>query len=192
MEKNKFYCHKTPILLQDVDIEKVLVSNNISFGEKNYKYYIGYLYNNHKVKPLHIMLPKTSAYVKSYDEQTKWMYFLIEDNDLLEKYNTIWDKVSAVIKKEFDSEPIYNKNYLKTKIKSHGDEVTDFSIKRIPKLDYDHTFLAVISFDSDFKKDDNYYLQVFLKECKYIEKKIVKHINDNLSNFSYSSDESDE
>ena len=36
-----------------------------------------------KVKSLHIMLPKTSAYVKSYDGQTKWMYFLIEDDDLL-------------------------------------------------------------------------------------------------------------
>ena len=44
------------------------------------------------------------------------MYFLIEDDDLLEKYNTIWDKVSADIKKEFDHEPVYNKEYLKTKI----------------------------------------------------------------------------
>ena len=35
------------------------------------------------------MLPKTNAYGKSYNGQTKWMYFLIEDNDLLEKYNTI-------------------------------------------------------------------------------------------------------
>ena len=35
------------------------------------------------------------------------MYFLIEDDALLEKYNTIWDKVSADIKKEFDSEPVY-------------------------------------------------------------------------------------
>ena len=41
----------------------------------------------HKVKPLHIMLPKTTAYVKSYDGQTKWMYFLVEDNDLLERIN---------------------------------------------------------------------------------------------------------
>ena len=72
------------------------------------------------------MLPKTSSYVKGYDGQTKWMYFLIEDDALLEKYNTIWDKVSADIKKEFDNEPVYNKEYLKTKIKSHGDEVTDF------------------------------------------------------------------
>ena len=45
------------------------------------------------------MHPKTSAYGKSYDGQTKWMYFLIEDDDLLEKFNTIWDKVSADIKK---------------------------------------------------------------------------------------------
>ena len=54
------------------------------------------------------------------------MYLLIEDDDLLEKYNTIWDKVSADIKKGCDSEPVYNKNFLKTKIKSLGDEVTDF------------------------------------------------------------------
>ena len=45
------------------------------------------------------MLPKTSAYVKSYDGQNIWMYCFIEDDDLLEKYNTIWDKVSADIKK---------------------------------------------------------------------------------------------
>ena len=49
------------------------------------------------------MLPKTSPYVKMYDEQTKWMYFSVEDDDLMEKYNTVWDKVSADIKKEFDS-----------------------------------------------------------------------------------------
>ena len=61
------------------------------------------------------MLPKTSAYIKIYDGQTKWMYFLIEDDDLLEKYNTIWDKVSANIKKDVDRKPVYNKEFLKTK-----------------------------------------------------------------------------
>ena len=45
------------------------------------------------------MLPKTSAYVKSYDGQTKCMYFLIEHDDILEKHNTIWGKVSADVKK---------------------------------------------------------------------------------------------
>ena len=76
------------------------------------------------------MIPKTNAYVKSYDGQTKWMYFFIEDDDLLKRYNTIWDKVSTDIKKEFDSKLVYNKNYLKTKIKSYGNEVTDFDDKK--------------------------------------------------------------
>ena len=124
IEKNKFYHHITPSFLGDVDIEKVLVSKKISFGGKSYKYFIGYLYNGNKVKPLNIMLTKTSAYVKGYYVQTKWMYFLIEDDDLLEKYNSMWDKLSADIKKEFDSKPVYNKNYLKSKVKYHGDEVT--------------------------------------------------------------------
>ena len=149
------------------------------------------------------MVPKTNAYVKSYDGQTKWMYFLNENDNLLEKYDTIWDKVSADIKKEFDIEPVYNKNYLKTKIKYHGNEVRYFYDKKIPKLDPNHTCLAVISLDSGLKKDDNYYLQVFLKECKYNEKKVLKeckhnrkkvvrHINDNLRDFSSDDDESDE
>ena len=33
---------------------------------------------------------------------------------------------------------------------------------------------------------------MFFKKCKYIEKKVVKHIRDNLNDFSYSSDESDD
>ena len=74
--EKKSYCHKGRVPLRDADIEKVLLSNKISLGEKNYKYFIGYLFNDHKVKPLHIMLPKTSAYVKIYDGQTKWMHFL--------------------------------------------------------------------------------------------------------------------
>ena len=73
------------------------------------------------------------------------MDFLIEDVNVLEKYNTIWDKFSAGIKKEFDSEPAYIKFFLKTKIKSHGNEVTDFCDKKVPKVDSNPTCLAVIS-----------------------------------------------
>ena len=79
IEKNKFYRHKTLTFLKDEYIEKVLMSNKISFGEKTCKYFIGYMYNNNKVKSLYIMLAKASAFVKIYDGQTKWMYLLIED-----------------------------------------------------------------------------------------------------------------
>ena len=89
------------------------------------------------------MLPKTSAYAKRYDRQTKWMYFLIDDDDILEKYTirdkvsadgqtkwtyflienddlmekykTIWDTFSADIKEEFDNELVYNKRFWKLK-----------------------------------------------------------------------------
>ena len=61
------------------------------------------------------MLPKRIADVKSYSGWTKWMYISIKDNDLLEKYNTIWDKVSADINKYIDNEPAYNKNFWKPK-----------------------------------------------------------------------------
>ena len=118
----------------DIDFEKVLVSNQIPFAGKNYKYFIGYLYSGNKIKALNIMLPKTSAYVKSYDGKIKWMYFFIEDDDLLKKYNTIWNKVSADIEKEFDNELVYNKEMLKPKIRSPGDEVTDFYDERKFKM----------------------------------------------------------
>ena len=92
------------------------------------------------------------------------MYFSIEDFDLLEKYNSIWDTVCANIKKELDSKPVYNKNILKTKLKSYGDKATDFHDKEISKTGFEYTCLAVINVDSSLKKDKNYYLQVFLKE----------------------------
>ena len=50
----------------------------------------------------------------------------IEDDDVLEKFNSIWDKVNADIKKESDSEPAYNKNFSTIKIESYDDEVTNF------------------------------------------------------------------
>ena len=108
------------------------------------------------------MLPKTSAYVTSLNGETKFICVLNEDHDLLEKYNTIWDKVSADIKREFDSKPFYNKKILKTKTTFYYDEVTDFYDKEIPKVESNHTYFAIISLDSALKKDENYYPQVFL------------------------------
>ena len=70
--------------------------------KKNYKYLIGYKDDDHKLKLLSIMLPKTSNYVKSYDGETTWLNFFIKDDDLLEKYNDICKKVSNSILREHD------------------------------------------------------------------------------------------
>ena len=82
--------------------------------KKGFKYFIGYK-DAEKNRPLCIFSPKMSAYRRDFDE-TKYIPFLIKDDKLLEKHSEIWEKVKSSIKKEFDSEPVYNKKYLKAKI----------------------------------------------------------------------------
>ena len=81
---------------------------------------------------------------------------------------------------------------MKTKTKCHGDEVTGLYDKNFSQVGCNHICLAVISLDYALKKDYIYYPQVFLKECKFIEKKIIRQINENLIDFSYPYHESDE
>ena len=58
-------------------------------------------------------------------------------------------------------------------------------------MDSNYTCLAVISLDSALKKDKSYYPKVFLKECKYIKRKVIRHVTDDIESFSDDSDESD-
>ena len=51
IEKDKFYYYKTPIFLEDININNILVSNKIFSGEKNNKYFTGYLYDDYEIKP---------------------------------------------------------------------------------------------------------------------------------------------
>ena len=104
------------------------------------------------------------------------MYFLIEDEKLLEKY-TIWDKVSADIKKNLIASQSSIKNFLKWVT----DEVTDFYDKGVPKVDCNRTCLAVISLDSALKKRWRLLSSSFFKRIfKYIEEKIVRHVHVNF------------
>ena len=65
VEKHKFHHCKSLILLEDVDIKKIQVSNMVSSGKRNINILL----------VTKIMLPKTSGYVKRYDGETKWMLF---------------------------------------------------------------------------------------------------------------------
>ena len=74
-----------------------------------------------------------TAYRKDFD-QAQCISYLIKNNKLLEKYNEIWKKVNNTIKKEFDSNPVYIKKYLRTKIKSYKGKInTNFHNIKIPK-----------------------------------------------------------
>ena len=117
-----------------------------------------------KNRPFLMFLSRMDAYKRYFDE-TKYIYFLkIKDHKLLEKYNEIWEKVKNSLKKEFDSEPVYNEKYLKAKIKSSNGKInTNFHSNKIPKEGSQFVWLSVILIDSICRTGKNYYPEVFLK-----------------------------
>ena len=73
IQKLKFHQHKGPISIKNMDIDKIRVSDKVSFGKKEFKYFIGYR-DAKKFSPLYIFLPKMSSYRKDFDE-TKYISF---------------------------------------------------------------------------------------------------------------------
>ena len=143
------------------------------------------------------MPSQKKAYEKRYDDEAKWMNFLIDDELFLIYHKEIWDifwnsikwmfhrnneeeffnyidKCDRIIKKWLDSDPIYDIIvYIKTKT-IYSDIKTDFYDKEIPEEGLHYICLSIILTYS-LKKDDKYYPQVFLEECKYVIKKKKKH-----------------
>ena len=96
-------------------------------------------------------------------EQTmmKLMFFLIKDNELLEKNNYIWEKVKNSIKKELDSEPVHNEKYLKAEIISYNGKLNRiFYNDKIPKEGSQFIFLSVIMINCIFSTG-NYSSKLF-------------------------------
>ena len=93
-------------------------------------------------------------------------------------YNWIWNRVCNIVKEGFDSEPMYNEKYLKTKGNSYDGKInTNFDGGA--KQGSHCVCLLVIVIDFVFKMFKNYYPQLFLEVFKYIvkENKISKFIN---------------
>ena len=125
---------------------------------------------------------KINAYGRDFDE-TKYISFLIKDDELLEKYNKILEKFENTLKKGFDTERVYNENYLEAKIKSYNGKINrSFHYNKIPEEVSLCICLSVILIDFVFRTGCNYYPQVFLEECQYVvkEKKIPKDIIDDI------------
>ena len=87
--------------IDEIDVNKILISKNESYGTKTYgakkssKYFIGH--NDYDViKPLCIKLSQMIGYVKCFDSN-KTMSFKVTDKKLLKKYTKIWEKVSSLM-----------------------------------------------------------------------------------------------
>ena len=96
------------------------------------KYFIGY--KDTKKLNLYAYFSEEWDYTKKDFDETRIYIFFNKDDELLKEYNEIWEKVKNNLKKEFDSEPVYNEKYLKAKIKLYNGKISiNFRDNKIPK-----------------------------------------------------------
>ena len=196
IKKSDFYKNKKINRIDDIDVNKILVSKKESYGTKNsFKYFIGYNDNN-VVRPLCVRLPQMTGYARKFDESAI-VSFMANDKRLLKNYNKIWEKVEKLLKIDFESKPVYGDDgkYIKTKIKIHaGSMIANFHNKNMLKEKIPCKCLSMIMLDSVIKANKKYYPQTLLEECKYVQEKIKIEnlINDDLEKSESDSDSNDE
>ena len=125
------------------------------------------------------------------------MSFRVNNKQLLEKYNKIWEKVEKLMRIDFESKPVYGDDdkYIKTKIKIYaGSVITHFQSKKMPKEKAPCKCLSIIMLDSVIKANKKYYPQTLLEECKYVQEKIKteNYIDEDLEKSESDSDSNDE
>ena len=109
LKKKELHKSKEPIDLMSVNVNQIVVSNKFKHNNEVFKHFIGYQ-EGEFVKPLCIIWPQMSGYIKYFENGGKNMSFLIKDDEVWEKYNEIWDVIKNKLSIKFDSKPIYKKS----------------------------------------------------------------------------------
>ena len=104
--------------LNFVNVNQILISDKVEHSDTGFKHFIGYK-DDDIVRPLCIILPQMSGYIKYFDNGGKNMSFMIEDDSLLVKYSEVWNKIKKTLNTKFDSMPVYDKKYIKAKVKKN-------------------------------------------------------------------------
>ena len=100
--KKGFHKSKEPIELMSVIADQIVVSDKFKHNNEGFKYFIGDK-EGEIVKPLCIILPQTSGYIKYFENGSKSMSFLIKDDEVWEKYDKIWDSIEDKLGIKFHS-----------------------------------------------------------------------------------------
>ena len=97
VNKKKFHISKEPTDLMSGNLDQIVVSDKFNYNEDDFKYFIGYQ-EGKIVKPLCIILPQMSGYIKYFEYGSPNMSFLIKDEEVWEKYEQIWDFMKNKLK----------------------------------------------------------------------------------------------
>ena len=148
LNKKKFHRSKKPIDLLPVDSDQIVVSHKFKHNDEGFKYFIGYL-KGEIIKPLCIILPQMSGYIKYFENGGKSMSFLIKDDEVWDKYDKIWDVIKDKLGIKFHSEPVYEYKYLKAKVREFDGVIkTNFLGNGMPKENMYYTCITCITIDS--------------------------------------------
>ena len=116
VDEKKFYSSKEAILLDSVDLNKIVVSSRWKLKDATYKYFCGYL-NNNVIKPLCVILLQMNGYIKYFDNGGKNMSFVTDDKEVYGKYDEIRNVVKSLLKLKLAASPIRDDKYILAKLK---------------------------------------------------------------------------
>ena len=177
---------KKPIKIWDVNVDNTVISKLVK-TKLNSKYLIGHL--DKDIKPLILIMPKMSGYVKTFkvkDKNNILSSLRIDDEKLLQKYIAIWSKIENLKNVELNTLPVYDDRYIKTKIRTYGDKVyTNFSGLNLPQDEIECESCTVISIDSLLVYESKCCMQVYLDNCAYkiVNKQMTDYLDED--HFAY-------
>ena len=172
LNKKEFHKPKEPIDLMSVNVDQIVVSDKFKHNKESFKYFIGYQ-EGEIVKPLCIILPQMSGYIKYFKNNGKNIFFLIEDDEIWENYEDIWYVIKNKLSIKFHSKPTYDKTYLKGKVRDFDGKIkTNFLGNGVPKENIHYTCIACITIDSVMIIDKKSHPYIYFEECQYRVEKI--------------------
>ena len=87
LNKTDYYASKKAIPLNLINIHNIAVSYRVKHGDEGYKYFIVYSHDDDVIRPLCVILPQISGYIKYFNNGG--------DESVYLKYAGIWNKVKS-------------------------------------------------------------------------------------------------
>ena len=119
VDKKEFHKSKESFYLNLVGIKKIVIPDKFKHTDDSFKCFLGYQKDN-IIRPLCIILPQISGYIKYFENRKKSMSFMIKDDSVLVKHNETWNKIKKKLSIKFHSMLVYDEKYIKTKVRGYN------------------------------------------------------------------------
>ena len=157
--KKNIYLEKTIIKLNDISLSLINIIKEEYIGINAYHIYHYYLDNDNKLKPFYFAINNVYGY---FEENKDKKYFNIDNSynnkKILRNYMLLWDDIKDIIR---DKGGKPSSDFVKDNMTFKFDTDDYIPLGKVLKFD------VIILLKNVIENDFNYYLQVYLEECKY-------------------------